>query len=218
MSIYYLQSNGQRCLSFFGASRTRRGNECKRFIGAVFWINGGCSQPIWNSVYKRFARWCERRMHQHFVDDPDMENLIIPPQAPSVLALPKTYLSGIPGGELESQNHLYTSHPHLPQRVVRCRTPQVGSPKVHVSHASGNRGTRGQLMPESEHVIADRAYAPTGSWVDGSGAVPVIPPRSNRREPHSGKSESSSSVSSARSSTTVASSPWRTDTSDSCIL
>ena len=63
--------------------------ECKRFVGAVFWITRTGAQwrmlPAeygrWNSVYKRFARWCERgvweRMHQHFVDDPDMENLII---------------------------------------------------------------------------------------------------------------------------------------------
>ncbi len=183
--------------------RTRQdiyvGNEtaCRQFMDGVVWAMRSGSQwrlvpreyGKWNSIYKRFARWCDKgvwmQMLDHFADDPNLANLMID----STIVRAHPCAAGAPaahGGQasqaLGRSRGGFTTKIHL-------SVDSHGKPlRIRLTAGQRHDITQAPTLTdglEFDHLIADRSYDADAflARILAQHAIPVIPPRANRRVP-----------------------------------
>ena len=141
----------------------------------------------WNTIYKRFARWCDRdvweRMHRHFSAEPDLEYLVID----STVVRAHQCAGGAPAKRGQSAQALGRSRGGFSTKA-HVAVDGLGNP-LRFTLTLGTQHDITQAAEllfgyRSEYVIADKGYDAQSfiRELTEDGIVAVIPPRSNRKE------------------------------------
>lgn len=170
-------------------------SQCLRFLQAVLWISRTGAQwrevperfGKWNSIYKRYARWCEQgiweKLHSYCVTDPDLEQIII--DSTVIRAHPCAAGASTKRGG-QAQQALGRSRGGFSTKIHLTVEALGNSLRFILTAGQGNDSPQAEALINQlcfDRLIADKAYDTDRLrlLLAELGVEAVIPPKANRK-------------------------------------